>query len=124
MMFLMHLKFIKEEVENQLSRSIKFLRSDRGNEYFYTESDAYYEEYGIIHEYFAPRTPQQNGLAEIKNHTYQEIINVMVMHSILSFNLWGEASLFVCHIINRIILIKPVCLHMSYGNPEPHISIF
>ena len=47
-------------------------------------------------------TPQQNGLAERKNRTFQEMINDMLMHYELSFNLWGEALLAACHILNRI----------------------
>jgi transposase InsO family protein len=56
-------KTYKAEVENQLSTTIKVLRSDRGGEYFSAEFDAYCEEYGIIHECSAPCTPQQNGMA-------------------------------------------------------------
>src|SRR4051812_47096189 len=37
-------KIYKVEVENQLSRSIKVLRSDRGGEYFSTEFDMFCEE--------------------------------------------------------------------------------
>src|SRR4051812_40077601 len=74
-------KTYKEEVENQLSTTIKILRSDRDSEHFSAEFDAYYEEYGIIHKCYAPRTPQQNGMAERKNRTYQEMINAMLMHS-------------------------------------------
>jgi len=80
-------KTYKAEVENQLSTTIKVLRSDRGGEYFSAEFDAYYEEYGIIHECSAPHTPQQNGMDERKNRTYQEMINAMLMHSELPFNL-------------------------------------
>lgn len=35
--------------------------SDRDGEYFSIEFDAYYKEYGIIHECFVPHTPKQNG---------------------------------------------------------------
>ena len=95
-------KVYKAEVENQLGRNIKTLRSDRGGEYFPNDFNAYCEENGIIHQCSAPRTPQQNGLAERKNRTFQEMINAMLMHSELSFNLWGEALLAACHILNRI----------------------
>ena len=44
-------------VAPSLSRSIKVLMSDRGGDYFSTEFDAYWEEYGIIHECFTPHTP-------------------------------------------------------------------
>jgi hypothetical protein len=46
-------KVYKAKVENQLERKIKYVRSDRGGEYFTKEFNLFCEEYGIIHE----RTP-------------------------------------------------------------------
>ena len=57
----------KAEVENQLDRKIKRLRSDRGGEYDTNSLTAFYEKNGIIHETSAPYTPPQNGLADGKN---------------------------------------------------------
>ena len=51
-------KICKAEVENQLDRKIKRLRSDRGGEYFSNEFDAFYAEHGIIHERTPPYSPQ------------------------------------------------------------------
>ena len=65
-------KNYKAEVKNQLGKKIKILRSDRGGEYFPNEFNLFCE-HGIIHQYFAPRTPEQNGLAERKNITYLEM---------------------------------------------------
>ena len=56
-------KNYKAEVENQLDKKIKILRSDRGGEYFPHEFNKFCEEHGIIHQCSAPRTPEQNGLA-------------------------------------------------------------
>ena len=56
----------KNEVENQLSKKIKAIRSDRGGEY-----ESPFEEicstHGIIHQTTAPYSPQSNGIAERKN---------------------------------------------------------
>ena len=53
----------KKEVENQLKKKIKVLRSDRSGEY-----DAPFGEFcaqhGIIHEVTTPYSPQSNGVAE------------------------------------------------------------
>nr|KAJ0214455.1 hypothetical protein LSAT_V11C400178990 [Lactuca sativa] len=51
-------KRYKDEVENQLERHIKILRSDRGWEYFNQEFDTFCEENGIKHERTSPYTPQ------------------------------------------------------------------
>ena len=93
-------KLYKLEVENQLNKKIKVLRSDRGGEYFSNEFNTFCEENCIIHECTAPYTPQHNGVAERKNRTYLEMINSMLVFSKLNFNLWGEALLTACHILN------------------------
>lgn len=95
-------KVYKAEVENQLRRKIKVPRSDREGEYFSNDFNIFCEENGIIHECSAPRIPEQNGLAERKNRTFLEMINAMLLNAKLPFNLWGEALLAACHILNRI----------------------
>ncbi|KAL6345172.1 hypothetical protein AAG906_013656 [Vitis piasezkii] len=80
-------KVYKAEVENQLGKNIKVLRSDRGGEYFSSEFNSFCEEYGIIHECTAPYTPQHNGIAERKNRTFLEMVNAMLLHAKLNFNL-------------------------------------
>ena len=95
-------KRYKSEVENQKEKKVKVLRSDRGGEYFPEEFSKFCEEHGIIHQTSAPYTPQQNGLAERKNRTLVDMVNAMIIHSKLPFNLWGEALLTACHVHNRV----------------------
>ena len=51
-------KIYKAEVENQLERKIKRVRSDRGGEYFSNEFNFFCEEHGIIHERTPPYSPK------------------------------------------------------------------
>ena len=53
-------KTYKIEVENQLERKVKKLRSDRGGEYSLNDLSTFYEEHGIIHEVTPPYSPQSN----------------------------------------------------------------
>nr|KAJ0206321.1 hypothetical protein LSAT_V11C500272090 [Lactuca sativa] len=69
------------EVENQLERHIKILRSDKGGEYFNQEFDTFYEENGMKHERTSPYTLQKNGLAERKSRTLCEMVNYMLNQS-------------------------------------------
>jgi transposase InsO family protein len=64
-----YFKIYKAEVENQLERKIKHLRSDRGGEYFSILFDEFCAEYGIIHERTALYSPESNGIAERKKTT-------------------------------------------------------
>ena len=91
----------KNEVENQLDRKIKVIRSDRGGEYEAPFGD-FCSQHGIIHQTTAPYLPQQNGVAERKNITLKEMMNALLLSSGLPQNLWGEAILSANYILNRI----------------------
>ena len=97
-----YFKIYKAEVENQLERKIKRLRSDRGGEYFSHEFDSFCEEHGIIHERTPPYSPQSNGIAERKNRTLTDLVNAMLDTAGLSNEWWGEAILTACHVLNRV----------------------
>ena len=60
-------KVFKTRVENQLEKSIKRVRSDRGGEYTSNEINKFCEENGIIHETTSPYSPQSNRVAKRKN---------------------------------------------------------
>ena len=95
-------KTYKAEVENQLEKKIKILRSDRGGEYESNDFVEFCSLHGIIHQTTAPYTPQQNGVAERKNQTFKDMINSMLNSSGLPHNLWGEALLTANAILNKI----------------------
>ena len=61
----------KNEVENQPSKKMKRLRSDRGGEYESNPFNTFCEEHGIIHETTPPYSPESNGVTERKNITLQ-----------------------------------------------------
>ncbi len=62
-------KEYRAEVENQLGRTIKTLRSDHGGEYLDREFEEFLIEHGIVSQLTSPGTPQQNGVAERRNQT-------------------------------------------------------
>lgn len=95
-------KTYKAEVENQLEKRIKILRSDRGGEYESKDFAEFCSSHGIVHQTTAPYTPQQNGVAERKNRTLKNMINSMLNSSGATHSLWGEALLTANMILNRI----------------------
>nr|GEV00619.1 hypothetical protein [Tanacetum cinerariifolium] len=62
-------KVFKNEVENQLGKTIKALRSDRGGEYISQEFKDYLKACGIIQQLTPPYTPQHNDVSERRNRT-------------------------------------------------------
>ncbi|GJV61682.1 putative RNA-directed DNA polymerase [Tanacetum coccineum] len=104
-------KTFKAEVENQLDRKIKVVRSDRGGEYYDRHTDVgqtpisffdFCKYHGIINQYIMPGTPQQNGVAERRNHTLMDMVRSMLANSNLPEFLWTEALKTAVHILNRV----------------------
>ena len=93
----MFLKY-KTEVENQLGKKIKRLRTDRGGEYESNPFNSFCEEYRIIHETTLPYSPKSNGVAERKNRTLKDMMNSILVSFGAALNLWGEAIISACHI--------------------------
>ena len=62
-------KLFKNEVQNQLGKNIKILRSDQGGEYLSQNFDDYLKDCGIFSQLTPPGTPQWNGVSERRNQT-------------------------------------------------------
>ena len=99
---LYYFKICKAEVENQLEKKIKRVRSDRGGEYFSNEFSEFCAEHGIIHERTPPYSPQSNRIAERKNSTLTDLVNAMLETAGLPKEWWGQAILTACHVLNRV----------------------
>jgi len=77
------------EVETQLERRIKILRTDRGREYLLDMFKEFYEEKEIQRQLTIPRTPQQNGVVERRNRTLLDMVKSMMAHANLPISFWG-----------------------------------
>ena len=95
-------KEFRAEVEKQLSKSIKTLRSDRGGEYLDYEFKDHLIENGILSQLTAPGTPQQNGVAERRNRTLLDMIRSMLSYSSLPTSFWGYALQTAVYILNLV----------------------
>ena len=119
-MFLIHeksqsldvFKTFKVEVENQLNKRIKSVRSDCGGEYYdrYDSSGehrprpfaSYLEEYGIVPQYTMSGSLGMNSVTERRNITLKDMIRNMICHSNLPESLRGEALKTATYILNRV----------------------
>ncbi|KAL0286987.1 UNVERIFIED_CONTAM: hypothetical protein Sradi_7135200 [Sesamum radiatum] len=84
-------KEFRLEVENQIGRKIKTLRSDQGSEYLSGEFLDYLKENGIISQWTPPGTPQLNGVSERRNRTLLNMVRSMMSFTELPLSFWGYA---------------------------------
>nr|GEW04770.1 hypothetical protein [Tanacetum cinerariifolium] len=70
-------------LENQLSLTVKVIRSDNETEFKNNDLNQFCGMKGIKREFSVPRTPQQNGIAERKNMTLIEAARTMLADSLL-----------------------------------------
>ena len=74
-------KEFRAEVEKQLAKDIKAIRSDRGDEYLSDSFIDHLRENEILSQLTAPGTPQQNGVAERRNRTLLDMTRSMMSYS-------------------------------------------
>uniref|UniRef100_A0A2N9FVA6 Integrase catalytic domain-containing protein n=1 Tax=Fagus sylvatica TaxID=28930 RepID=A0A2N9FVA6_FAGSY len=89
-------------VENQIERTIKTLRTDRGREYLSKQFRELCENKGIRRQLTIPGTLQQNGVAERRNRTLLDMVRSMMAQANLLISFWGDALMAVAYILNRV----------------------
>lgn len=88
-------------VERQSGHLMKKLRSDRGGEYNSNEFMKFCVDIGMERQLTVRYTPQQNGVAERKNRTIEEMTNSMLHEKGLPKIFWGEAVNTAVYLLNR-----------------------
>ncbi|GKE57909.1 retrotransposon protein, putative, ty1-copia subclass [Tanacetum coccineum] len=95
-------KTFQNEVENQLGKTIKALRSDRGGEYLSQEFLDHLRSRGIISQLTPPYTPQHNGVSERRNQTLLDMVRSMMSLTTLPMSFWGYALESAARILNMV----------------------
>jgi len=95
-------KAYQNEVQNQLDKRIKILRSDRGGEYLSQEFCDHLRDCGIISQLSPPRTPQHNGVSERRNRTLLDMVRSMMSRATLPISFWGYALETAAKVLNLI----------------------
>ncbi|GJY76264.1 retrotransposon protein, putative, ty1-copia subclass [Tanacetum coccineum] len=101
-------KVFKNEVENQLGKTIKALRSDRGGEYISQEFKDYLKACGIVQQLTPPYTPQHNGVSERRNRTLLDMVRSMMNLTTLPLSFWDYALESAQRILNMVFPTKKV----------------
>ncbi|GJT41046.1 retrotransposon protein, putative, ty1-copia subclass [Tanacetum coccineum] len=95
-------KVFQRDVENQLEKTIKLLRSDRGGEYMSQDFLDHLKEHGIISHRTPSYTPQHNGVSERKNRTLLDMVRSMISQTTLPKSFWDYALESVVRILNMV----------------------
>ena len=80
----------KELVENEKGCNIKCLQVDHGGELCSKAFQSYCDMNGIRRQHTTTYTPQQNGVAERRNHTVVEMVRCMLQTKGLRNSYWGD----------------------------------
>ncbi|GJU43179.1 zinc finger, CCHC-type containing protein [Tanacetum coccineum] len=99
---LVYFMVVPKDVENQLGKTIKSLRSDRGGEYMSQEFLDHLKEHGIIAHHTPPYTPQNNGVSERRNRTLLDMVQSMMSQTTLPKSFWDYALEIAAHILNMV----------------------
>ena len=78
-------------MENHRNKKIKFLRSDRGEEYLSYEFGLQLKQCEIVSLLTPPGTPQHNGVSERHNRTLLDMVRPMMSLTDLPLSFWGYA---------------------------------
>jgi len=111
-------------LQNTKNNNIGSIRSDHGREFQNEKFSKFYEKMGILHNFSAPRTPQQNGVVERKNRSLEELTRTMLSESSLPKYFWVEAVNTSCYVMNRV-LIRPILKRTPYeifNGRKPNIN--
>ncbi|KAI3732632.1 hypothetical protein L1987_63839 [Smallanthus sonchifolius] len=95
-------------VDNQSNQNVKIIRCDQGTEFKNHTLNYFCESKGIERQYSAPRTPQQNGVAERRNRTLIESARSMLADSKLPLAFWAKAVSTACYVQNKVLIVKPL----------------
>ncbi|GJU19966.1 retrotransposon protein, putative, ty1-copia subclass [Tanacetum coccineum] len=96
------IKVFKIKVENQLGKTIKALRSDRGGEYISQEFKDYLKACGIVQRITPPYTPQYNSVSMRRNRTLLDIVRSMMNLTTLLLSFWDYALESAARILNMV----------------------
>nr|GEY86784.1 retrovirus-related Pol polyprotein from transposon TNT 1-94 [Tanacetum cinerariifolium] len=101
------LKSFITRIKNLLDHKVKVIRCDNGTEFLNREMNQFCEMNGIIRQFSVARTPQQNGVTEIRNMTIIEASRTMLADSKLPTTFWIEVVNTACYVQNRVLVVKP-----------------
>jgi len=83
------------------------LRSDHKGKFQNEDFETFCEKYDINHNFSSPRTPQQNGVVDMKNISLEELARIMLNENYLPKYFWADAVSTTYYVLNKVI-IRPI----------------
>ena len=114
---LTYLKQLYSLVDQELKVNIQRIRTYQGGEFKNSQFEIYTREKGIIHEWRAAYTSEQNGFIERSNRTIVEATRSMLHSRNLPFTLWAEAA-------NTAVFIWNLTVSGQRSNTIPYEQLF
>nr|GEU55138.1 hypothetical protein [Tanacetum cinerariifolium] len=99
------ISFIKKTQVN-LQLQVQRIQTDNSKEFKNKTLAKFFDEVGITQQFFAARTPQQNGVVERRNRTLVEAARTRLTFANLQSFLWAEAIATACFTQNHSIIHK------------------
>ena len=93
------------KIELETNLPVRRIRPDNGIEFNYAVLNDFCTDKGILGQYSASRTPQQNEVVERKNQTLVESSRTMLIQSKFPIHFWAEAVNTVYYTQNRTLSI-------------------
>ncbi|XP_023730434.1 uncharacterized protein LOC111878154 [Lactuca sativa] len=117
--------FIKQ-VELQLRKVVRNIRSDNGLEFKNKDFEEFLDEKGVTHNFSSPYTPPQNGIVERRNRSQCEAARTMLSFASLPLYFWADAIVAACYTQNRSFLNKRFSItpYTILNNCKPNVKFF
>ena len=90
--------------ENQLTTSVKIVRSDLGGEFTSRALDVYFKSKGIEHHTIPPDAHSQNGRVERAHLTILNDVRTLLADSKLPRSYWAEAAAYAVYTRSRALI--------------------
>nr|GEU52018.1 copia protein [Tanacetum cinerariifolium] len=95
-----------DKTQVNLQLQVQHVQTDNGTEFKIKTLAKFFDEVSITQQFFAARTPQQNGVMERRNRTLVEAARTMLTFANLPSFLWAEAIATACFTQNHSIIHK------------------
>ena len=89
-------------IKNIFNKNIKYIKSDRGTEFYNYQFDDFCTKNGIIQLSSIPKNPQQNGKAERFQQTLIHASRALLRDARLNYRFWEDAIKTANYIHNRL----------------------